>query len=106
MGPKRSRKISSGERTGYFSGVVVSFRQFIPLSDKNLTVSLDFFPKKFKLEISGIQRKRLKAFLHKTRKIERFSVECRKTKTKVITTASQNKGQFQKEPMITESKHR
>ena len=26
--------------------------------------------------------------------IERFSIECRKTKTKVIITANQNKGKF------------
>ena len=28
--------------------------------------------------------------------IERFSIECRKTKTKVVTTANQSKGNFQK----------
>ena len=29
-------------------------------------------------------------------KIERLSIECRKTKTKVITTANRNKGKYQK----------
>ena len=38
--------------------------------------------------------------------IERFSIECRKTKTKVIITANQNKGKFQREPMRTQSKYR
>ena len=32
--------------------------------------------------------------------------ECRKTKTKVITTANQNKGQSRKEPMKTQNKYR
>ena len=36
--------------------------------------------------------------------IERFSIECRKTKTKVITMANQNKGKYHKEPMRTQSK--
>ena len=36
--------------------------------------------------------------------LERFSIECRKTKTKVLTTANQNKGKFQREPMRTQSK--
>ena len=36
--------------------------------------------------------------------IERFSIECPKTKTKEITTANQNKGKYQKEPMRTQSK--
>ena len=35
--------------------------------------------------------------------IERFSIECRKTKTKVITTANENKEICQKEPMRTQS---
>ena len=39
----------------------------------------------------------------KTR-IERFSIECRKTKTKVITTANQNKDKCHKEPIRTQSK--
>ena len=34
-------------------------------------------------------------------KKEGFSIECRKTKTKVMTTANQNKGKFHKEPMRT-----
>ena len=38
--------------------------------------------------------------------LERFSIGCRKTKTKVITTANQNKGKFQREPMRTQSKYR
>ena len=38
-----------------------------------------------------------------TQPIERFSIECRKTKTKVITTANQNEGKFQKEPIRTQS---
>ena len=38
--------------------------------------------------------------------IKRFSIECRKTKTKVIITANQNKGKFQREPMRTQSKYR
>ena len=37
--------------------------------------------------------------------LERFSIECRKTKTKVITTANQNKGKYHKEPMRTQSKY-
>ena len=36
--------------------------------------------------------------------LEQFSIECRKTKTKVITTANQNKGKYHKEPMRTQSK--
>ena len=32
-----------------------------------------------------------------------FSIECCKTKTKVITTANQNEGKYHKEPMITRS---
>ena len=39
------------------------------------------------------------------RHFERFWIECRKTKTKVITTANQNKGKYHKEPMRTQSKH-
>ena len=35
--------------------------------------------------------------------LERFSIECRKTKTKVIRTANQSK--YSNEPMRTESKH-
>ena len=35
--------------------------------------------------------------------IKRFSTECRKTKTKVMTTANQNKGKYNKEPMRTQS---
>ena len=38
--------------------------------------------------------------------IERFSIECRKTKTKVITTANQNKGKYPKEPMRTQIKYK
>ena len=37
--------------------------------------------------------------------IERFSIECRKAKTKVITTANQNKGKYNKGPMRTQSKY-
>ena len=37
--------------------------------------------------------------------IERFSIECRKTKTKVITTANQNKDKYHKEPIRTQSKY-
>ena len=36
--------------------------------------------------------------------IERFSIECRKTKTKVITTANKNKRKYQREPMRNRSK--
>ena len=39
-------------------------------------------------------------------KLERFSIECRKTKTKVITTANQNKGKYHKEPIRTQSEYR
>ena len=39
-------------------------------------------------------------------KIERFSIECRKTKTKVITTANENKGKYSKEPMRTQRKYK
>ena len=35
--------------------------------------------------------------------IERFSSKCHKTKTKIITTANENKGQYQK-PMKTQSR--
>ena len=38
--------------------------------------------------------------------LERISIECSKTKTKVIITANQNKGKFQREPMGTQSKYR
>ena len=38
-------------------------------------------------------------------KLERFSIECRKTKTKVITTGNQNKGKYHKEPIRTQSKY-
>ena len=38
--------------------------------------------------------------------IEQFSIECRKTKTKVITTANQNKDKYHNEPMRTQSKYR
>ena len=37
--------------------------------------------------------------------LEHFSIECRKTKTKVITTANQNKDKYHKEPMRTQSKY-
>ena len=37
--------------------------------------------------------------------LERFSIESRKNKTKVLTTANQNKGRYSKEPMRTQSKH-
>ena len=37
--------------------------------------------------------------------LEHFSIECRKTKTKVITMANQNKGKFHKKPMRTQSKY-
>ena len=43
---------------------------------------------------------------NKIRGIERFSIECRKTKTKVITTANQNKGKYSKEPIRTQSKYK
>ena len=33
---------------------------------------------------------------------ERFSIECRKIKTKVITTANQNKGKLHNEPVRTQ----
>ena len=35
-----------------------------------------------------------------------LSVECRKTKTKVITTANQKKDKYHKEPIRTQSKYR
>ena len=38
--------------------------------------------------------------------LERFSIDCRKTKTKVITTANQNKGKCSKEPIKTQSKYK
>ena len=41
-----------------------------------------------------------------TNSLEQFSIECRKTKTKVITTANQNKDKYQNEPMRTQSKYR
>ena len=37
-------------------------------------------------------------------KIEQFSIECRKTKTKVIRTANQNKDKYHNELMRTQSK--
>ena len=37
------------------------------------------------------------------RRVERFLIECRKTKTKVITTANQNTGKFHNEPIKTQS---
>ena len=37
--------------------------------------------------------------------LQRFSIECRKTKAKVTTTANQNKGEYHKEPMRTQSKY-
>ena len=37
--------------------------------------------------------------------LEQFSIECRKTKTKVITTANQNKDKYHNEPMRTQSKY-
>ena len=47
----------------------------------------------------------LKAFYFTELKmsIERFLIECRKTKTKVITTANQNEDKCHKEPIRTES---
>ena len=36
--------------------------------------------------------------------LEQFSIECRKTKTKVITTANQNKDKYHNEPVRTQSK--
>ena len=41
----------------------------------------------------------------KFKEIEHFSIECRKTKTKVIRTANQNKGKYHKEPIRTQSKY-
>ena len=38
-------------------------------------------------------------------RLEQFSIECRKTKTKVITTANQNEDKYHKEPMRTQSKY-
>lgn len=35
---------------------------------------------------------------------ERFSIECRKTKTKAITTANQKEGKYHKEPIRTRIK--
>ena len=35
--------------------------------------------------------------------IERFVIECRKTKVKVITTANQNNGNHHKEPIRTQA---
>ena len=44
--------------------------------------------------------------LLKTTMLERFSIECRTTKTKVITSANLNKGhKYHKEPMGTQSKY-
>ena len=37
--------------------------------------------------------------------IKRFSIECRKTKTKEITMANQNKGKYHKGPVRTQSKY-
>ena len=37
--------------------------------------------------------------------LEQFSIECGKTKTKVITTANQNKDKYHNEPMRTQSKY-
>ena len=37
--------------------------------------------------------------------IEQFSIECQKTKTKVITTTNQNKDKYHNEPMRAQSKH-
>ena len=37
--------------------------------------------------------------------LTRFSIECHKPKTKVITTANHYKGKHQKEPMRTQNKH-
>ena len=39
-------------------------------------------------------------------RLEQFSIECRKSKTKVITTANQNKDKYHNEPMRTQSKYR
>ena len=50
-------------------------------------------------DINGSRRKQ-----RPSKFIERFSIECRKTKTKVITTANQNRGKYQKEPMRIQSK--
>ena len=40
------------------------------------------------------------------KQIKRFSIECRKAKTTVITTANQNEGKYSKEPMRTQSKYK
>ena len=37
--------------------------------------------------------------------VERFSIECHKTETKVITTANQMKSKYHKEPIRTQSKY-
>ena len=37
--------------------------------------------------------------------VERFSIECHKTETKVITTANQMKSKYHKKPMRTQSKY-
>ena len=34
--------------------------------------------------------------------LERFSIECRKTKTKVISTANQKEGKYIEDPMRTQ----
>ena len=38
--------------------------------------------------------------------LEQFSIECRKTKTKVIISANQNKDKYHNEPMRTQSKYK
>ena len=47
----------------------------------------------------------LRLLKRKVNQLERFSIVCRKTKTKVMIMANQNKGRFQKEPMRTQSKY-
>ena len=42
---------------------------------------------------------------HVTKDLERFSNECRKTKTKVITPANHNKHELPNEPIRTRSKY-
>ena len=37
-------------------------------------------------------------------KLERFSIECLKTETKIITLANQKRGKYLEEPMRTQSK--
>lgn len=37
-------------------------------------------------------------------KLERFSIECLETETKIITLANQKRGKYLEEPMRTQSK--